>query len=343
MGSSENENQLITTERMFYDNDMDANGGDEFASYNECSRFCAVEARDLNDHQFQRRCIPPVREPCTTKQLQFPYFAVVVRTAESGVFRCVKASGAILAHHHCPVGENRFRTKEDCTRDPSSWPVLLTFTAGLLAAVFILRKVRRHRMDPVLLADPNSLYTVVLKRREAIGHNVKLLRFALPSYTQIRGPRGMFVYEGHGTFVTALGDRLPPVQKLGLIAAGSGVTPMLQLLRSIFADSTDCTLVRMIDVNHSPSEIIACSELNDYARTYSSTFRICHVLSEVPSLEMMPGVIRGPLNRYIMAAHLPAPNSKSLILCCGPPSLINDVCRPALADIGYKSEQVLFY
>ncbi|XP_037276749.2 NADH-cytochrome b5 reductase 3 [Rhipicephalus microplus] len=160
---------------------------------------------------------------------------------------------------------------------------------------------------------------------------------------QIRGPRGMFVYEGHGTFVTALGDRLPPVQKLGLIAAGSGVTPMLQLLRSIFADSTDCTLVRMIDVNHSPSEIIACSELDDYARTYSSTFRICHVLSEVPSLEMMPGVIRGPLNRYIMAAHLPAPNSKSLILCCGPPSLINDVCRPALADIGYKSEQVLFY
>ncbi|KAH8024699.1 hypothetical protein HPB51_000663 [Rhipicephalus microplus] len=74
-------------------------------------------------------------------------------------------------------------------RRPQLLAVLLTFTAGLLAAVFILRKVRRHRMDPVLLADPNSLYTVVLKRREAIGHNVKLLRFALPSYTQRLGVR----------------------------------------------------------------------------------------------------------------------------------------------------------
>ncbi|KAL1483512.1 hypothetical protein MTO96_033133, partial [Rhipicephalus appendiculatus] len=70
---------------------------------------------------------------------------------------------------------------------------------------------------------------------------------------------------------------------------------------------------------------------------------ICHVLSEITSLKIMPGVIQGPLNRYIMAAHLPAPNSNCMILCCGPPSLIEDVCRPALTDIGYKSEQVLFY
>ncbi|KAL1448199.1 hypothetical protein MTO96_044126 [Rhipicephalus appendiculatus] len=250
-------------------------------------------------------------------------------------------------------------------RRPQLLVVLLTFTASLLAAVFVLRKVRRRIKDHVLLADPSSLYTVVLKRREPIGRNVKLLRFSLPNYTQrlgvrvgehimvralvgnrilvrpytpvspcdrhgtfdiivkvyragvspqfpqgglmsqfldslqpgddvqIRGPRGMFVYEGHGTFLTTHGDRLPPVKKLGLIAAGSGVTPMLQLLRSIFADSTDCTLVRMIDVNHSTSEIIACSELNDYARTHASTFRICHVLSEITSLKIMPGVIQG--------------------------------------------------
>nr|XP_054922223.1 NADH-cytochrome b5 reductase 2-like [Dermacentor andersoni] len=118
---------------------------------------------------------------------------------------------------------------------------------------------------------------------------------------------------------------------------------MLQLLRNIFADSSDCTLVRMIDVNHSESEIIAHRELNEYTRRHSSTFKICHVLSELPFLEPMPGVIQGPLNRYIMAAHLPAPDSKSLILCCGPPALMDNVCRPALANIGYKNEQVLFY
>ncbi|KAH7936490.1 hypothetical protein HPB49_000102 [Dermacentor silvarum] len=300
-------------------------------------------------------------------------------------------------------------------RRPPLLVALLTFAGGLLAAVFVFRKIRSCTKDDVLLADPSALYTVMLKRRESIGHNVRLFRFSLRRYrqrlgvrvgehimlralagdrllmrpytpvslcdqrgsfeiivkiykagvstefpqgglmsqfldtlqpgdeVQIRGPRGKFVYEGHGSFVTAHGDRLPPVKRLGLIAAGSGVTPMLQLLRNMFADSADCTLVRMIDVNRSDKEIIALRELNEYARGHSSTFRICHVLSELPSLELMPGVIQGPLNRYIMAAHLPAPDSNSLILCCGPPALMDKVCRPALADIGYKNEQVLFY
>ncbi|KAL1448198.1 hypothetical protein MTO96_044125, partial [Rhipicephalus appendiculatus] len=94
----------------------DADGGEAFASWSECSQYCGAGARDQYDHHLQRHCMPPVREPCTAKQLRFPYFAVGVPKATSGVFRCVKASGAVLAHHRCPIGENRFRTKEDCAQ-----------------------------------------------------------------------------------------------------------------------------------------------------------------------------------------------------------------------------------
>ncbi|XP_075550527.1 NADH-cytochrome b5 reductase 3-like [Dermacentor variabilis] len=221
----------------------------------------------------------------------------------------------------------------------------------------MLRALANNRLlmrpyTPVSLCDRRGSFEIIVKIYKA-GVSAEFPRGGLMSQfldtlqpgdeVQIRGPRGKFVYEGHGSFVTAEGDRLPPVKRLGLIAAGSGVTPMLQLLRNMFADSTDCTLVRMIDVNHNESEIIAHRELNEYTRRHSSTFKICHVLSELPLLQPMPGVIQGPLNRYIMAAHLPAPDSKSLILCCGPPALMDNVCRPALADIGYKNEQVLFY
>ncbi|KAH7978272.1 hypothetical protein HPB49_004947 [Dermacentor silvarum] len=71
--------------------------------------------------------------------------------------------------------------------------------------------------------------------------------------------------------------------------------------------------------------------------------RIRHVLSELPSLQLIPGVIQGQLNQYTKAAHISTPDSNSLILCCGPPALITEVCRPALGDIGYNAEQVLFY
>ncbi|XP_077486111.1 uncharacterized protein LOC144097241 [Amblyomma americanum] len=89
----------------------DADGGDAFDSYSECAQTCVPGHKPL-----LRRCQRPVNEPCTAQQLRFPYFAVGVPKAGSGVFRCVKASGAVLAHHRCATGENRFHTRDACAR-----------------------------------------------------------------------------------------------------------------------------------------------------------------------------------------------------------------------------------
>ncbi|XP_065285162.1 uncharacterized protein [Dermacentor albipictus] len=94
----------------------DADGGDAFASWHECAQYCDGGARDQHHRHSKRRCLPPIREPCTAQQLRFPYFAVGVPNAGSGNFRCIKASGAVLAHHRCPTGGNRFQTKEDCAK-----------------------------------------------------------------------------------------------------------------------------------------------------------------------------------------------------------------------------------
>ncbi|KAH6935327.1 hypothetical protein HPB50_005079 [Hyalomma asiaticum] len=94
----------------------DADGGEAFGSRHECAQYCGAGAHDRYHRHLQRRCMPPVKEPCTAKQLRFPYFAVGVPKAGSGVFRCVKASGAVLAHHRCPTGVNRFQTKENCAQ-----------------------------------------------------------------------------------------------------------------------------------------------------------------------------------------------------------------------------------
>ncbi|KAH7936489.1 hypothetical protein HPB49_000101 [Dermacentor silvarum] len=110
----------------------DADGGDAFASRHECAQYCGDGARD--HRHSKRRCLPPVREPCTAQQLRFPYFAVGVPNAGSGVFRCVKASGAVLAHHRCPTGENRFPTKEDCAK----MCLRLPFSEDLLQTLLLL-------------------------------------------------------------------------------------------------------------------------------------------------------------------------------------------------------------
>ncbi|XP_050023596.1 NADH-cytochrome b5 reductase 3-like [Dermacentor andersoni] len=159
---------------------------------------------------------------------------------------------------------------------------------------------------------------------------------------EIQGPKGRFVYEGRGHFATADGRRMPLVTRLGLVAAGSGVTPMLQLLRHLLADAIDQTSVMMIDVNHSEEDIIARQELDDYAKS-NEAFSIRHVLSKAPAYEGMTGYVPGPLNMDIMTEHLPPPDSGTMVLCCGPPRLIADVCAPALRDIGHKPHRVLYF
>ncbi|KAH9381708.1 hypothetical protein HPB48_010527 [Haemaphysalis longicornis] len=153
---------------------------------------------------------------------------------------------------------------------------------------------------------------------------------------QIQGPKGRFVYEGRGQFQFRNGRKLPQSFQLGIVAAGSGVTPMLQLLGHIFADPWDQTLVVMLDVNSTVEDIIARDELEGYARRFSKTFSFRSPALPVNSM-------RGPLNKDIMATLLPAPHPSTVVLCCGPSSLMSNVCSPALRDIGHKDEQVLFF
>ncbi|XP_075730930.1 NADH-cytochrome b5 reductase 3-like [Rhipicephalus microplus] len=159
---------------------------------------------------------------------------------------------------------------------------------------------------------------------------------------EIQGPKGRFVYEGHGQFATAEGRRLPLVTRLGLVAAGSGVTPMLQLLRHLLADNADQTTVMMIDVNSSEQDIIARQELEEYAQ-HHSTFSIRHVLSRPPTSEDMVDYVPGPLNLEVMTEHLPPPNSGTMVLCCGPPRFIAGICEPVLRKIGHKPNHVLCF
>lgn len=203
---------------------------------------------------------------------------------------------------------------------------------------------------PVTLSDQKGSFDLMVKVYPAGGNEFRygglmsqfLDQMKPGSTIQIAGPLGNFVYEGRGHFVTWSGRHVPRATRLGLIAAGSGVTPILQLLRHIAADKDDQTLVRMIDVNVSEQDIIANEELHDYAKRFETTFSIRHVLDTLPPFEGTD-YIQGPLNQDIMTAHLPLPDQGTLVLCCGPPRLMNEVCAPALRSIGHKNSHVLFY
>lgn len=70
----------------------------------------------------------------------------------------------------------------------------------------------------------------------------------------MKGPKGHMEYFGKGKFqVKPLGK---PMQKrsctaIGMMAGGTGITPMLQILHAIFKDTSDSTVIKMIYANQS--------------------------------------------------------------------------------------------
>ncbi|CAN7988128.1 unnamed protein product [Ixodes hexagonus] len=283
----------------------------------------------------------------------------------------------------------------------------------LMVAVLV---VRRAKARSRLLTRPDQVHMVWLEHREAVTHNVRLLRFALPYQSQVvlgvpvgqhlflrarlggrlvvrpytpvsgpeqrgsfdlivkvysrgtsftfpaggtmsqhldhlrigdpvevQGPKGAFIYQGQGEFSFPNSYRASVrASTIGLVAAGSGVTPILQLLRHIFSRAEDRTVVLMVDVNSSERDIIAYEELEELARRFPTRFRVCHVLSKLPDYST-PSYQEGPLSQELMAEHLPPPGPEVLLLVCGPPRLVSEICRPALKTIGHDESRILRY
>lgn len=166
------------------------------------------------------------------------------------------------------------------------------------------------------------------------------LRFCL----QVNGPKGTFEYLGRGQFCFRDGRGLQTASQLALVAAGSGITPILQMLRHIFRDPEDETEVRLVDVNSSQEDIIVHDELSHLAKDFPGRFRVCHVLSKLPELLPEQGLyLKGPVSRDILALHLFSPGASTMALVCGPPKLVSDVCRPALAQLGHSPQRVIVF
>ncbi|XP_064460011.1 NADH-cytochrome b5 reductase 3-like [Ornithodoros turicata] len=156
----------------------------------------------------------------------------------------------------------------------------------------------------------------------------------------IQGPKGSMEYKGRGVFSFKDGLIVHKVARIGMIAGGSGITPMLQLLRCIFNDTEDNTQVNLIFVNHTEDDIILRYELDDLAHSYPSQFHIFYVVNTPPAGWRYGS---GLLNVGHIRENLPPAGQDTLILLCGPPLLVSRVCRPALSKLGYTASLVYAY
>ncbi|XP_008570685.1 PREDICTED: NADH-cytochrome b5 reductase 2 isoform X1 [Galeopterus variegatus] len=164
-----------------------------------------------------------------------------------------------------------------------------------------------------------------------------------------RGPIGRLFYHGPVfVFPGNLGVRPDKtsepkkklVDHLGMIAGGTGITPMLQLIRHITKDPSDRTKMSLIFANQTEEDILLRKELEETARTHPDQFILWYTLDRPPvGWKYSSGYVTADM----IKEHLPPPGKSTLILVCGPPPLIQSAACPNLEKLGYTNDMIFIY
>jgi len=155
-----------------------------------------------------------------------------------------------------------------------------------------------------------------------------------------RGPNGLIVYEGNGTFAIRPEKKLPPIMRhfreIGLIAGGTGITPMLQLINDILKHPEDPTKVSLLFANQTEQDILLREELIELSVKYSDRFKVWFTVDRSPGPDWLYSV--GFVTAEMINAHLPGPANDTAIFMCGPPPMITFACMPSLDKLGFPPE-----
>lgn len=166
----------------------------------------------------------------------------------------------------------------------------------------------------------------------------------LGDVVDFRGPGGLLEYKGNGLVAVQADKKSEPEMKkastLGLIAGGTGITPMLQLIRDIMKNPNDKTTCSLLFANQTEQDILLRDELEEIQARHPEKFKLWFTVDRAPAdWEYSEGFISASM----IQEHLPPPSDECIILMCGPPPMIQFACNPNLDKLGYRQSQRFTY
>lgn len=157
-----------------------------------------------------------------------------------------------------------------------------------------------------------------------------------------RGPNGLLVYGGKGQFFIQADKKSKPKKKkfrhVAMIAGGTGITPMLQLIRRITSDPSDDTKCSLIFANQTEKDILLREELDEVKK--NDRVKVWFTLDKPPQDWKFGS---GFVTLDMIKKHLPAPSSDVLVVLCGPPAMIQNACLPNLDQLGHAAQNIFTY
>ncbi len=160
------------------------------------------------------------------------------------------------------------------------------------------------------------------------------------------GPKGMKTYQGRGVFAVQRlrsqggGFEKRKCARLGMIAGGSGITPMLQVSRAILGDSRDKVKMSLLFANQTEKDIL-CRDLieTDVEKYGEEKFSANYTLDRPPAKGWKH--FSGFITKEMIEKTMPPPGKDTQIIICGPPPMLRYAVLPVLEELGYTKDMYL--
>jgi len=227
----------------------------------------------------------------------------------------------------------------------------ITFSANVDGKICV------RSYTPVTSDDDKGFFDVVIKVYFANVHpkfpdggimSQHLHGLEVGDTIDVRGPTGHIDYSGRGRFAldatrrTSTAPARPAeireAKKVGMIAGGTGITPMLQVIRAALRDAKDATEWSLLFANQTENDILLRGELESLKE--DGRVSVHYTLDRPPEgWEYSAGFI----DEEMLGEHMPAPGPDTQILMCGPPPMINFACLPNLKKLGHQESALIVY
>ncbi len=124
-------------------------------------------------------------------------------------------------------------------------------------------------------------------------------------------------------------------KRVGFVAGGTGITPMISIIRWILTKKIDAELF-LVFANKTESDIIFREEWDRSIRDYPNFH--CHHVLEQPPPGWTGGI--GRITPETLRQHLPGADADTCVFLCGPPLMV-DALETTLKGLGYPEQAII--
>ena len=154
-----------------------------------------------------------------------------------------------------------------------------------------------------------------------------LEKMPIGEYLKMEGPKGKLEYNGRGNFYIERKYQIK--RKIGMIAGGSGITPMFQIIQAVVKNK-DKVYITLLFGNKSEKDILIREELEQLHEDYPERFKLHYIIDKADHPETWKHEA-GYITKEILEKYMPEVGEETIILTCGP-KVMNELAKQLLPN-----------